>query len=272
MTPKPSTLRATLAALLLAVLLLAATAQAQTVRISFNSAARSEPVTGRAYLFVARSDKSEPRRQSGSFRESEPFFGVDVDGLKAGESVTFDASVPGFPVASLDKLPAGDYFVQGMIVPYTQFKRADGHTIWAHMDAGEGQRFNASPGSLLSEAQKVHIDPARKTTLSISLTKTLPEVARVKETPWVKRIHLTSRLASAFWNHPMPLGAVVLLPKGYDENPGRRYPVVYTVGHFSERAPFGFTFDGCDKPETAEARAARLARGLGPRCAVWSAE
>ena len=65
----------------------------------------------------------------------------------------------------------------------------------------------------------------------------------------------------------MPIGAVVLLPKGYDENATRRYPVVYTVGHFSERAPFGFTFENCDTPETPDAKAARLARtarGLGP--------
>jgi enterochelin esterase-like enzyme len=73
----------------------------------------------------------------------------------------------------------------------------------------------------------------------------------------------------------MPLGAVVLLPKGYDENSTRRYPVVYTVGHFSERAPFGFTFDKCDTPEAAAARTARLARtAREPGCefqAAWTA-
>jgi hypothetical protein len=43
--------------------------------------------------------------------------------------------------------------VQGLLLPYTQFRRSDGHTIWAHMDAGEGQRFNAAPGSLVSEVR-----------------------------------------------------------------------------------------------------------------------
>ena len=37
------------------------------------------------------------------------------------------------------------------------------------MDAGEGQRFNASPGSLVSEMRKVHIDPAKKPVVSLSL-------------------------------------------------------------------------------------------------------
>ncbi len=242
------------------LLLLSQLACAQTVRMSFPTSAHAGPITGRAFLFVARTDRTEPRRQSGSSRESEPFFGVDVEALLPGATVTFDPTVPGFPVASLDRLPAGEYFVQGMILPYTQFKRSDGHAIWAHMDAGEGQRFNSAPGALVSEVQKVRIDPARKAAVSLSLTKVLPPVTKPDETAWVKRIRITSKLASAFWNHPMPLGAVVLLPKGYDENPTRRYPVVYTVGHFSERAPFGFTFEGCDTPETPEARAARLAR------------
>lgn len=234
---------------------------AQTFHLSFPSQASAEPVTGRAFLFIARTDRTEPRRQSGASRGSEPFFGVDVEGLRPGEVVAFDASVPGFPVASLAELPAGDYFVQGLILPYTRFARSDGHTIWAHMDAGEGQRFNNAPGSLVSAVQRVHIDGSAGAAVSLTLDKVLPPVEPIADTDWVKRFRITSRLASAFWGHPMELGAIVLLPKGYDEHPERRYPVVYTIGHFSERAPFGFTFDGCDRVESPEARAARLARG-----------
>ena len=236
-------------------------ALAQTFQLSYPAGTNAGPITGRAFLFVARTDKEEPRQQSGPDRDSEPFFGVDVDALTPGKPVTIDPTVPGFPVASLAKLPAGDYYVQGMLLPYTRFKRGDGHTIWAHMDAGEGQRFNAAPGSLVSEVQKVHIDPARKTAaVSLSLTKTIPAVPAAQETEWVKRFRITSKLASQFWGHPMTLGAVVLLPKGYAENTTKRYPVVYTVGHYSERAPLGFTFEGCDKPETPEARKQRLER------------
>ena len=252
--------RMTLVAVVVTVMGAPRTGSAQTVRLSFTASASASTVTGRAFLFVSRTDRTEPRQQAGALRGSEPFFGVDVDGLKPGENVTFDRSVAGFPLSSLDRLPAGDYYVQGLILPYSQFRRADGHTIWAHMDAGEGQRFNDSPGSLVSEVKKVHLDPAAKTVIALSLGRTLPPVQRPMETAWVKRVRLTSRLASDFWNHAMPIGAVVLLPKGYEDNPARRYPVVYTVGHFSERAPFGFTFDDCDRPEAPEARAARLAR------------
>lgn len=249
--------------LLLAGLLAPATVPAQTFTLSYPAGAHAGPITGRAFLFVARTDRREPRLQSGPMRESEPFFGVDVEALAPGKTVTIGPTVPGFPVASLSQLPAGDYFVQGLLLPYTKFARSDGHTIWAHMDAGEGQRFNAAPGSLVSDVRRVHIDPARKNVVvPLSLAKVIPPVPAPPETEWVKRLSLTSKLASAFWGHPMPLGAVVLLPKGYAENTTKRYPVVYTVGHFSQRAPFGFTFERCDKPETAEARAARLARTM----------
>lgn len=234
--------------------------EAQTFRLSYPRSVHGGPVTGRAYLFVSRSEKEEPRLQSGATRRSEPFFGVDVEGLAPGTPVTFDATTPGFPVASLKELPAGEYFVQGVLLPYTQFRRADGHAIWAHMDAGEGQQFNDAPGSLVSEVRRVRIEPGSRRVETLSLTKVLPPVPAAVETEWVKRVRITSRLASAFWNHPMPLGAVVLLPRGYEQNRTKRYPVVYTIGHFSERPPFGFTFEGCDREESPEARAARLAR------------
>src|SRR5678815_4977901 len=256
-TVKPSL---TLSGVVLFLVAALVPASAQTFQLSYPAGTNAGPITGRAFLFVARTDKEEPRQQSGPDRDSEPFFGVDVDALTPGKAVTIDPTVPGFPVVSLSKLPSGDYYVQGLLLPYTRFKRSDGHTIWAHMDAGEGQRFNASPGSLVSEVQKVHIDPSRRATVTLSLTKTIPQVPTPTETEWVKRVRMTSKLASAFWGHPMPLGAVVLLPKGYAENPTKRYPVVYTIGHFSERAPLGFTVEGCDRVETAEARAARLAR------------
>jgi hypothetical protein len=56
-------------------------------------------------------------------------------------------------------VPAGDYYVQAMLEPYTKFSRADGHVIWVHNDQWEGQRFNISPGNLVSEVERVHWDP-----------------------------------------------------------------------------------------------------------------
>jgi hypothetical protein len=231
---------------------------AQTFAISFPASASATPITGRAFVYIARTDRTEPRLQAGARRGSEQFLGVDVEQLTPGASATIDQSTLGFPFASLKELPAGEYFVQGLIVPYTRFARADGHTIWAHMDQWEGQRYNDAPGTIVSAVQKVRVDGAARITLSAD--RVLPPVKKVADTEWVQRFTMKSKLASAFWNHDMTVGAVVLLPRGYAQNTTKRYPVVYTIGHFNDRAPFGFTFDGCDRPETPEARATRLAR------------
>jgi hypothetical protein len=236
----------------------AAPLSAQTFTLSFPAATQRAPVTGRAFVFIARTDRPEPRLQAGARRTSEPFFGVDVEALAPGAAARIDTGTLGFPLSSLKELPPGEYFVQGLLLPYTRFARADGHTIWAHRDEWEGQRFNDAPGSLVSAVQKVRLDAS--STVSLTLDRVLPPVTRPADTEWVQRFTITSKRVSAFWNHEMPLGAVVLLPKDYARNSARRYPVVYTVGHFSQRAPFGFTFEGCDVPESAEAKAARLVR------------
>ncbi|HEY0928544.1 MAG TPA: alpha/beta hydrolase-fold protein [Gemmatimonas sp.] len=231
---------------------------AQTFSIAFTPSASATPITGRAFVYIARSDRTEPRLQAGARRGSEQFLGVDVEQLAPGAAATIDQSTLGFPFASLKELPAGEYFVQSIVVPYTRFARADGHTIWAHMDQWEGQRYNDAPGTIVSAVQKVRVDGSTRITLTAD--RVLPPVKKTADTEWVQRFTMKSKLASAFWNHDMTVGAVVLLPKGYAQNTAKRYPVVYTIGHFNDRAPFGFTFDGCDRPETAEARATRLAR------------
>jgi len=69
-----------------------------------------------------------------------------------------DTETLGFPQRSLRELPAGDYHVQALLNVYTEFPRADGHVIWAHMDQWDGQHFNWAPGNLLSPPQKVRLD------------------------------------------------------------------------------------------------------------------
>ena len=87
----------------------------------------------------------------------------------------------------------------------------------------------------------MHLDPKQNSTVRLSLTNTIPTIEVPKDTEWVKRIKIQSRILTSFWGHPMYLGAVVLLPKGYDQHPGVRYPVLYDQSHFSLDPPFDFT-------------------------------
>jgi Putative esterase len=253
------------------IFLLAASTQAapaqQAARgkfeVSFPVAAHAGAITGRVFVVVSTKDKSEPRLEAGSWGDSGPFFGVDVNALAPEQSAVIDASTPGSPVRSLREIPAGDYFVQAIVNIYTEFHRADGHTVWLHMDQWEGQHFNRSPGNLYSEVQKVHLDPVAEYDIKLSLTKEIPAVEVPRDTAWVKHIKIQSEMLTKFWGHPMYIGAIVLLPKGYEEHPNARYPVVYEQNHFSLRAPFGFNAEDVAVSPEMRARLTDLNRESG---------
>src|SRR5262245_54434989 len=105
--------------------------------ISVPAAVRNEPITGRAYVMLSRTGDREPRLQIG--RTGPPFFGRDVERLAPGQPAVIDATHLGSPVPSLKDIPPGDYFVQGFMNIYSEFRRADGHVLWMHDDQWEGQ-------------------------------------------------------------------------------------------------------------------------------------
>jgi hypothetical protein len=238
--------------------------------ISYPAALEGGPITGRVFVIVSKTDRVEPRLQAGSYNASVPFYGLDVSALKPSESAVIDAGVLGYPVKSLSELPAGEYFVQALLNVYTQVQRKDGHVIWVHMDQWEGQQWNRSPGNLVSEVQRVRLDPASGFNVKLSLTKKLPPVVVPPDTEWVKRVKIQSKLLTEFWGHPMYLGATVLLPKGYAVETTRKYPAIYIQGHFGLGAPFGFTTNVPAVPESAEQRKARLLRGARETAAEFS--
>jgi len=216
--------------------------------ISFPASAHEGPITGRAFVVLSTDPQPEPRLRAGFWGDAPPLYGADVDQLKPGDAAVIDATTLGYPVESLRDVPAGDYYVQALINIYTEFHRSDGHTIWAHMDQWEGQQFNRSPGNLYSEVQKVHLDPAAGYDVKLSLAKVIPPVQEPTDTAWVKHVRIQSKLLTAFWGHPMYIGAVVLLPKGYDAHPDVHYPVIYEQGHFSLSPPFRFSTENAQIP------------------------
>src|SRR5262245_61249983 len=68
--------------------------------ISFPAARSAQPIDGRVLLFISDDGKTEPRTQSDQYRanSTRPIFGVDVDGLKPGQTVTIDEQTFGWPV------------------------------------------------------------------------------------------------------------------------------------------------------------------------------
>ena len=224
--------------LLLAGLALSLCAQPR-FEVSFPAPAHAGPITGRIFVALARRDTPPPLQQIGNWNGQAPFFAIDVDQLAPGRAATIDAGAVGYPLNNLKQLEPGDYYIQALINVYTQFHRADGHVIWAHMDQWEGQHFTRAPGNLFSSVQRVHIDASSD--VKIETAQVIPPIQMPADTAWVKHIKIQSAMLTKFWGHPMYLGATVLLPKGYAEHPDRHYPTVYIQGHFGLNPPFGFS-------------------------------
>ena len=200
--------------------------------ISFPEAPNAEALDGRVLLMISTNDEREPRFQINDSPQSQQVFGIDVDGLAAGVDAVIDAEVFGYPRRSLAEIPPGHYWVQGLLHRYATFHRADGHVVKLPMDRGEGQRWNRAPGNLYSAPRRVYLDPSRDQTIRISLDQEIPPIPPPADTRFIKHVKIQSRLLSEFWGRPMHLGAVVLLPLGFDEHPEARYPLIINHGHF----------------------------------------
>ena len=216
--------------------------------IRFPASAHAAPITGRVFLIISRDNSHEPRFQAGDRYMGCPFFGVDVEQLQPESAAIIDNSTLGYPLRSLGELPAGDYYVQAFVNVYTEFHRADHHTIWAHMDQWEGQSMFSSPGNLFSDVQKIHLDP-HGDVVKLEASKVIPPIVVPADTEWVKHIKIQSELLTKFWGQPIYLGAVVLLPRDYDKHPEVLYPVDYEQDHFRLSPPYHFRLD----PPTAQA-------------------
>ena len=189
-------------------------------------------LNGRLLLMVSRSGDTEPRFQVSARLGAIPVYGQEVQGFSLGESVSFDGSVFGFPVESLNQLEAGDYVVQALFHRYETFELSNGKTIQLPMDRGEGQQWRRAPGNLYSTPETVTLDDARTQSLSIALDQIIPAIEKPADSEYVKHIEIKSDRLSDFWGRDMMLGAHVLLPHGFDQNPNARYPLMVFHGHF----------------------------------------
>jgi hypothetical protein len=202
--------------------------------VSYPETLAKGPLDGRLLLLLSTDASAEPRFQISDtdVAKSQQVFGIDVLGWKPGEAKVFDASVLGYPAEALGDVKAGGYRVQALLHKYETFHRADGHVVKLPMDRGEGQQWNRAPGNLFSTPRELAVDPARDETLRLELDQAIPEIPPPADTKFVKHIRIQSERLTKFWGRPMHLGAVVLLPAGFDEHPQARFPLAVFHGHF----------------------------------------
>jgi hypothetical protein len=205
--------------------------------VRLGPSAGRQALDGRLLLLLSKDEGSESRFQvSQTSLSSAQIFGIDVDGMTAGDERTFDAALLGYPLESLSALPAGDYTAQALLHKYETVHLASGHTLKLPMDRGEGQQWNIAPGNLYSKPQKIRWeggkDDRKGAPIRIEIDQVIPPLKDPADTKYVKHVRIRSELLSKFWGRDMFLGAHVLLPEGFDSHPNARYPLVINHGHF----------------------------------------
>lgn len=203
---------------------------AQTFTVTL-PAAQSIPLDGRLLLLLSNNPEAEPRFEINDTPKTQIVFGTTVDGWKPGSTITITNDAVGYPIKKLSDVSPGDYNVQAVLNKYQTYHRADGKTIKLPPDMGEGQHWAEKPGNLYSKPIPVHVGKAG--TISIALTETIPTLQPVADTKYVRRIRIQSALLSKFWGTPVYLGAMVMVPEGFDTHPQAHYPLIIFHDHFT---------------------------------------
>ncbi len=204
-----------------------------TIEVTLGEGLGATPLDGRLLVMISTDSHAEPRFQIRENPRSQQIFGVDVEGMKPGVGVVVDGSADGFPLAGLDDVPSGKYYVQALLHKYETFHRGDGHVVKLPMDRGEGQQWNRAPGNPYCSPREVTIErnAGAAQTLRLTLDKTIPPIPDPPTTRYIKHERIQSERLTKFWGRPMFLGAHVLVPEGFDSHPEARYPLVIFHGH-----------------------------------------
>ena len=213
---------------------------------TFPPSVSTEPLSGRLLIIVSKDASVEPRLQVGVGPSAPQVFGVDVRGWRPGRPLEVTDAEAGFPLPSLRYLRPGFYQVQGVLHLYEPFDLPSGQTVLLPLESGEGQRWNLKPGNLLSGPVGVRLDARSDDVIRVDLARTIPPLPSATDTESVKHVRFRSETLSAFWGREVFLEATVLLPQGWSETPGARYPLLLLRGAAPapETAPWG----GADTP------------------------
>ena len=212
------------------VLLLPIALAAQSFTITFPKEVSAQSLDGRLLLCLSTDPSDEPRNQIDDTMRSQIVFGLNVDGWQPGQPAVVDATAWGYPIRSLKDVPPGQYTVQAVLNKYETFHRSDGKTVKLHPDQGEGQRWNISPGNLISKPMKVTVKPGAS--ISIALTEVIPPIPTPADTKYIRHIRIQSAALTKFWGRSMFISAIVLVPEGFDEHPNAHFPLIIFHDHF----------------------------------------
>ncbi len=185
------------------------------VVVTFDAKTRDEPATGRLILLMAKAGSGADPLDAPFWNDPQPICSMAVENVTPGEAMRIgdvEATFPG-PISTLD----GSYTVRAVL----------------DVDRTTGG-FNNCAANLVSDPVTVNWRRGQDDHVEIALTGHI-EMPQVQDTDRVKEVVLRSERLSAFFGRDVELRAGVVLPKGYDEQPDRRFAAVYRSPGFGGR-------------------------------------
>ncbi len=195
-------------------------ANANSLRFEITLAAGllEKPQNGRLFIVLGKGPQPEPRMLIGrTGMDAAPVFARDVNEFSTGKTGVIDNSCVAFPIENLSQLPAGDYFIQALF------------------DYNPDLKSLNAPNNLYSAVQRATLDPTKGDVIKVELTKKIPDEQLPTDTESVKFVKVKSELLSKFHGRPIYLRAGVILPKDFDKDPSRKYPLRVHVGGYGSR-------------------------------------
>jgi hypothetical protein len=176
------------------------------------------PQSGRLLVVVSPRSQPEPRLTIGQTGvDASPVFGRDIRNFAPGGQESLDETCAAFPIDSLARLPAGEYFVQALFDSNIDLKSVN------------------APGNLFSKPRKVQIDPSQGGTVKVELTEQVPPEQMPPDVGYIRYVRIQSNLLTKFHGRPIYLRAGVIVPRTFESEPDRRYPLRVSIGGYGTR-------------------------------------
>lgn len=221
------------------------------VQISIEDGLLNGTTDGRVVVLFAPSGE-DPLEDTDVTSSPDLIYGINVYGLSSSETIMLSGGsgintrtgVFGWPNASLEDVPAGNYSVQAFLTPYETVSRSDGSVVSVHFPCGDGAPNIGGVGSLYTSIVDVEVGKPGQIVELVFNNVTAVEAftgeeiggcsqGNYEDTDSLKYVKIRSEALSIFWGRDMYVGANVLLPSGYDANDtATRYPVIYSQGHW----------------------------------------
>src|ERR1017187_8378553 len=191
------------------------TSAAWKFKVTIKQGLTALPTNGRLFVILARTNTPEPPLTLGPTGLDAPHvLATDRKSFSPGAAAVVDASAIASNPA---EVPAGDYFVQALF------------------DSNADLRLTTAPGNLYSKPQKIHLDPARGGDWKLELTEQNPPEQLPAETAQLKFVKIQSKLLSEFYGRSIFLRAGIVLPRDYERDQSRRYPLWVRIGGLNAR-------------------------------------